>query len=44
VAGHFFDDIGRSGQISLKQALAGIGTTTLAQTPVTAATSKQPRA
>jgi hypothetical protein len=44
VTGHFFDDIGRSGQISLRQALAGTGNTTVAQAPPTAASSKQPPA
>jgi hypothetical protein len=44
VAGHFFDDIGRSGQISLRQVLAGMGNTTGAQSPPTAASSKQPGA
>jgi hypothetical protein len=29
VAGHFFDDIGRSGQIVLRQGLAGVTNTTL---------------
>ena len=37
VTGHFFDDIGRSGQISLRQGLAGIGNTSVAQSPPTAA-------
>jgi hypothetical protein len=37
VTGHFFDDIGRSGQISLRQGLAGIRKTTAAQSPPTAA-------
>jgi hypothetical protein len=37
VTGHFFDDIGRSGQISLRQGLAGIAMTTVAQSPPTAA-------
>jgi hypothetical protein len=36
VTGHFFDDIGRSGQVSLRQGLAGIGNTTVAQSPPTA--------
>ena len=36
VRGHFFDDIGRSGQISLRQGLAGIGNKTVAQSPPTA--------
>jgi hypothetical protein len=44
VSGHFFDDIGRSGQISLRQELAGIGNTTVPQSPRTAASSKQPQA
>jgi hypothetical protein len=40
VTGHFFDDIGRSGQISLRQGLAGIRNTTLAQSPPTAASKE----
>jgi hypothetical protein len=36
VLGHFFDDIGRSGQIRLRQGLAGSGNTTMAQSPPTA--------
>jgi len=40
VTGHFFDDIGRSGQISLKQGSAGVGNTTVAQSPPTTASSK----
>jgi len=44
VTGHFFDDIGRSGQLSLRQVLAGNGSTTVAQAPPTAASSRQPRA
>jgi hypothetical protein len=40
VTGHFFDDIGRSGQISLRQGLAGIRNTTVAQSPPTAASSE----
>jgi hypothetical protein len=36
VTGHFFDDIGRSGQISLRQGLAGIRNTTVAPSPPTA--------
>jgi hypothetical protein len=39
VTGHFFDDIGRSGQIRLRQGLAGIRNTTVAQSPPTAASS-----
>jgi hypothetical protein len=41
VTGHFFDDIGRSGQISLRQGLAGIGNTPVAQSPPTATSSEQ---
>jgi hypothetical protein len=37
VGGHFFDDIGRSGQISLRQVLAGMSKTSVAQLPPTAA-------
>ena len=44
VRGHFFDDIGRSGQISLKQRLAGSGNTTVPQAPATAVSSNQPQA
>jgi hypothetical protein len=44
VTGHFFDDIGRSGKISLKQGLTGIGNTTVTQSPPTAASTKQPQA
>jgi hypothetical protein len=44
VTGHFFDDIGRSGQIRLRQGLAGSGNTTVAQSPPTAASGKQPGA
>jgi hypothetical protein len=44
VTGHFFDDIGRSGQVSLRQALAGSGDTTVAPSQPTAASSKQPPA
>jgi hypothetical protein len=40
VTGHFFDDIGRSGQISLRQGLAGTRNTTVAQSPPTAASSE----
>src|SRR4051812_33255930 len=40
VTGHFFDDIGRSGQISLKQVLAVIGDTAVAQPPPTAASAE----
>jgi hypothetical protein len=40
VTGHFFDDIGRSGQISLRQGLAGIRNTTEAQAPPTGAPSE----
>ena len=44
VRGHFFDDIGRSGQINLRQRLAGTGNPALPQSPSTAASSKQPQA
>jgi hypothetical protein len=44
VRGHFFDDIGRSGQISLRQRLAGSGNTTAPQVPSTAASNKLPQA
>jgi hypothetical protein len=40
VTGHFFDDIGRSGQISLRQGLAGFRNTTVAQLPPTPASSE----
>ena len=40
VTGHFFDDIGRSGQIRLRQGLAGIRNTAVAQSPPTAASSE----
>jgi hypothetical protein len=40
VAGHFFDDIGRSGQIGLRQGLAGV-TNTTAVPPQAAAVSEQ---
>jgi hypothetical protein len=41
VTGHFFDDIGRSGQISLRQGLVGIRGPTVAQSPPTAASSEE---
>jgi hypothetical protein len=45
VTGHFFDDIGRSGQISLRQGLAGgFRNTTVAQLPPTPASSEEPPA
>jgi hypothetical protein len=44
VTGHFFDDIGRSGEISLRQGLAGIRNTTVAQAPPAAAAGDQRRA
>jgi hypothetical protein len=44
VTGHFFDDIGRSGRISLRQGLAGSGKTTVAQSPPTAASSEKQQA
>jgi hypothetical protein len=40
VTGHFFDDSGRSGQIRLRQGLAGIRNTIVAQSPPTAASSE----
>src|SRR5262249_24324233 len=43
VLGHFFDDVGRSGQITLRQGLAGFKITTVAPSPQPAATSEQPR-
>jgi hypothetical protein len=42
VAGHFFDDIGRSGQIRLRQVSAGAGNTTAALPPATAASGEPP--
>jgi hypothetical protein len=44
VTGHFFDDIGRSGQITLRQTLPGSGSTTAAESPAAAAPSEQPQA
>jgi hypothetical protein len=44
VTGHFFDDIGRSGQVSLRQGFAGSGKATVAQSPATAASKEQPQA
>jgi hypothetical protein len=44
VTGHFFDDIGRSGQISLRQGLTGSGNTAVAPSPPTAASSEQRQA
>lgn len=44
VTGHFFDDIGRSGQVNLRQGSAGIGTPTEAPSLPTADSSKQPQA
>jgi hypothetical protein len=40
VTGHFFDDIGRSGQIRLRQGLAGTRNTTAPQSPPKAASSE----
>jgi hypothetical protein len=40
VRGHFFDDLGRSGQISVRQGLAGTRNTTVAQSPPTPASSE----
>jgi hypothetical protein len=44
VTGHFFDDIGRSGQIRLRQGLAGIKSTLVVPSPATTASSEQPQA
>jgi hypothetical protein len=44
VTGHFFDDIGRSGQVSLRQVLPGAGKATVAQAQPTTASGKQPGA
>jgi hypothetical protein len=44
VAGHFFDDIGRSGQINLRRGLAGGGNAAVAPSPPTAASSDQRQA
>jgi len=44
VTGHFFDDIGRSGQISLRQGLAGVGNTSLAPSPPPAASDEHLKA
>jgi hypothetical protein len=41
VTGHFFDDIGRSGQINLRQGSAVIGSPSVAESPSTAATSSE---
>jgi hypothetical protein len=42
VTGHFFDDIGRSGQINLRQGLAGFGAQTAGGPFAKAASSEQP--
>jgi hypothetical protein len=42
VTGHFFDDVGRSGQVRLTQVLAGSGNKTGTQAPATTAAGKQP--
>jgi hypothetical protein len=44
VAGHFFDDSGRSGRMNLRQVLAGTSNTTVAQSPPPAPSSTQPQA
>jgi hypothetical protein len=45
MTGHFFDDIGRSGQVNLRQTLPGSGNKTVAQSPATAASKEeQPQA
>jgi SMODS-associating 2TM, beta-strand rich effector domain len=41
VTGHFFDDIGRSGQVNLKQTLADIESGAAAEVPSTASPSEQ---
>jgi hypothetical protein len=43
VAGHFFDDSGRSGRMNLRQVLAGTGSATVAQAPAPASPSTQPQ-
>ena len=43
VMGHFFDDIGRSGQINLRQGLGGTGNTAGPRTPPTAPLSEPPK-
>jgi hypothetical protein len=40
VTGHFFDDVGRSGQVSVRQGLAGIRNATVAQPPPTPPSSE----
>jgi hypothetical protein len=44
VTGHFFDDIGRSGQVSLSQVFTNVGKMTVAEAPPMAASSKEPPA
>ena len=44
VTGHFFDDIGRSGQINLRQGLAGVGSAAVATAPPTAVATAPPAA
>jgi hypothetical protein len=44
VKGHFFDDVGRSGQVSLRQGLPRIGNKAVAQSLPTAASKEQPQA
>jgi hypothetical protein len=44
VTGHFFDDNGRSGQISLRQGLAGAGHMPVAPSPPKPASHEQPKA
>jgi hypothetical protein len=43
VMGHFFDDIGRSGQVRLRQGLAGKGNAAVAPSPPRAGASEQPK-
>jgi hypothetical protein len=44
VTGHFFDDIGRSGQVNLRQGLARGGKTMVAQPQPTVTSNQQPQA
>src|SRR5262249_48316152 len=44
VTGHFFDDIGRSGQVNLTQVLTGTTTPPTTPAPPTSAADKQPQA
>jgi hypothetical protein len=44
VTGHFFDDIGRSGQVNLRQTLPGSGNKIVAQSTAMAGSKEQPQA